>query len=46
MARVLATDVAFDSIEERNEFLKDFKDREIEAVWRREMEWEDYYVDD
>lgn len=43
MARVLQTDVSFDSVEKREKFLEDFKQGDIEALWRREMIWEDFY---
>lgn len=43
MARVLSTDVSFDSKEERDKFLEGFKVDDVEAIWRREMIWEDFY---
>lgn len=45
MARVLDTELAFDSETQMREFLKDFKDKDIERVWRREMIWEDFEYD-
>ena len=45
MARVLSTEIAFDTETQMREFLKDFKDKDIERVWRREMIWEDFEYD-
>lgn len=45
MVRVLNTEIAFDTETQMREFLKDFKDKDIERVWRREMIWEDFEYD-
>lgn len=45
MVRVLETEVAFDTETQMKDFLKDFKEKDIERVWRREMTWEDFEYD-